>query len=267
MRPTRESADPSGNEPSPRPADGAPEVVHRFVDCRFDLADGDYGRAAYRRGHVPGASFLDLETQLSGTKTGDNGRHPLPTAEDLARDASAAGIGAGVTVTAYDDGANAGPARLWWLLRHFGHRDCAVLDGGIERWAGGLREGDEPPLAVPFEPVLRANDTIQADEVLARIGEPGLVLIDARAPERYRGEHEPIDPVAGHIPGAINVPFLGDLAFGDDILGAEEIAVYCGSGVSACVVLFALARVGREDARLYPGSWSEWSTRGLPVER
>lgn len=266
MRPTtRESAGHRGTAPSP--ADDVPEVLHRFVDCRFDLADGDYGRAAYRSGHVPGASFLDLETQLSGGKTGDNGRHPLPTAEDFARDMSAAGIGDGVMVTAYDDGTGAGSSRLWWLLRHFGHHDCAVLDGGLDQWAGRLRQGDEPSHRVPFAPTVRPNDTIEADEILSRVVDPALTLIDARAPERYRGEHEPIDPVAGHIPGAINVPFLGDLAFGDDVLEADEIAVYCGSGVSASVVLFALAQHGRDDARLYPGSWSEWASRGLPVER
>lgn len=257
---------PSGTEATPEAADRQP-VVHRFVDCRFDLADRDRGRAEYWSGHVPGAAFMDLETQLSGTKTGENGRHPLPAAEDFARDASAAGIGDGVMVTAYDDGSDAGAARMWWLLRHFGHRDCAVLSGGLGRWVGPLQAGPEICSPATFQPATRSADTIEADELLDRLGDPGLAVIDARAPERYRGEQEPIDPVAGHIPGAVNVPFTGDLTFGEDVLNAEEIAVYCGSGVSACVVLFALARLGREDARLYPGSWSEWASRTLPVAR
>lgn len=247
--------------------EGDRNALHRFVDCRSDLVDHGRGRELYRQGHIPGTVFMDLETQLSGEKTGTNGRHPLPTAEDFARDASAAGIDHSVMVVAYDDGTTGGPARLWWLLRHFGHDDCAVLVGGLKHWWGPRRAGVESCEHRQFRPAVRSDDTIEADEILSRLGDTRLAIVDARAPARYRGEHEPIDPVAGHIPGAINVPFSGDLTFGADVLDADEIAVYCGSGVTACIVLFALARSGRDDARLYPGSWSEWASRGHTCER
>jgi thiosulfate/3-mercaptopyruvate sulfurtransferase len=197
------------------------------------------------------------------------GRHPLPSAERFAEGAGRAGIGNDVFVIAYDHGTGGGAARLWWLLRHFGHGDCAVLRGGIDAWLGPLRSGDEEIDPAVFTPRPRADDTIEADELHARLGEPGLVLVDARAPERYRGEVEPIDPIAGRIPGAINWPYLD--ATPESVpaaaAGAREVVAYCGSGVSACAVLLALALAGRADAKLYPGSWSDWSTRGLPAER
>jgi thiosulfate/3-mercaptopyruvate sulfurtransferase len=159
-----------------------------------------------------------------------------------------------------------GAARLWWLLRHFGHDDVAVLAGGIAAWAGPLRSGEEEIEAAEFAPRPRDDDTVTAEELEASIGAGGLVLLDARAPERYRGDVEPIDPVAGHIPGARNLPYVA-VSVPDDLVGTEdEVVVYCGSGITACVDVLALERAG-VSAKLYPGSWSEWSSRGLPVER
>ena len=192
------------------------------------------------------------------------GRHPLPTAEAFAAAASRAGIGPGVFVVAYDHGGAGGAARLWWLLRHFGHEDVAVLRGGFDSWLGPVRGGEEEIEPREFVPRPRSGDTIDAEELAARLGEPGLVVVDARAPERYRGEVEPIDRVAGRIPGAVNWPYGTELQPG--IADADEIVVYCGSGITACVDLLALAQAGRTDAKLYPGSWSDWSTRGLPSE-
>jgi thiosulfate/3-mercaptopyruvate sulfurtransferase len=236
---------------------------YQFVDCRYELGKPERGRELYLEGHIPGASFLDLDTELSGSLGG--GRHPLPSAEDFAQAASRAGIGPGVFVVAYDQRRTGGAARLWWLLRHFGHDDCAVLDGGIGTWLGALRPGEDEVEPARFEPRPREGDTIDADELLARLGDERLVVVDARVPDRYRGEVEPIDPVAGHIPGARNWPHT-DCKAPADLLDAEELVVYCGSGVTACVDLLALVRAGRPDARLYPGSWSDWATRGLPVE-
>jgi thiosulfate/3-mercaptopyruvate sulfurtransferase len=240
-------------------------VRYQFVDCRYELGRPERGRELYLEGHIPGASFLDLNTDLSDLSVQGAGRHPLPGAERFGLAASRAGIGPGVLVVAYDQGMTGGAARLWWLLRHFGHEDVAVLDGGIAAWRGPLTTGDESADPAPFEPRPRSGDTIHADELKARLGEPGLVVVDARAPERFRGEVEPIDPVAGHIPGAVNVPYE-DGKLPEDVLDADEVVVYCGSGVTACVDLLALHAAGRTDAKLYPGSWSDWSTRGWPAE-
>ena len=167
-------------------------------------------------------------------------------------------------MVAYDQGMNGGAARLWWLLRHFGHDDVAVLDGGIAAWLGPLEAGDEEIEPAVFTPAPRSGDTIEAEELAARLGEPGLTVVDARLPERYRGEVEPIDPVAGRIPGAVNAPYPEPLPA--DLAGAEEIVAYCGSGVTAAVTLLRLAHAGRPDAKLYPGSWSDWCGRGLRAE-
>jgi len=192
------------------------------------------------------------------------GRHPLPSADAFAAAASHAGIGEGVFVVAYDHGAAGGAARLWWLLRHFGHEEVAVLRGGFESWLGPVRGGEEEIEPAEFVPRPRTGDTVEPEELEARLGDPGLTIVDARSPERYRGEGEPIDPVAGRIPGAVNWPYGTELPPG--IAEAGEIVVYCGSGVTACVDLLALAQAGRPDAKLYPGSWSEWCGRGLPSE-
>jgi len=239
---------------------------YQFVDCRWQLGHPERGRELYLEGHIPGASFLDVERELSALPGGaDGGRHPLPAAEDFARAVGAAGIGPDVFVVAYDEGMTGGAARLWWLLRHFGHDDVAVLAGGIASWAGPLRSGEEEIEAAEFAPRPREDDTVTAEELGAAIGAGRLVLLDARAPERYRGDVEPIDPVAGHIPGARNLPYV-DVSVPDDLVGTEdEVVVYCGSGITACVDVLALERAG-VSAKLYPGSWSEWSSRGLPVE-
>ena len=154
----------------------------------------------------------------------------------------------------YDGGMDGGAARLWWLLRHYGHEEVAVLGGGIGAWLGPVRAGEEEVGAGRFEPRSREDDTVSAEELESRLGEPGLVVVDARAPERYRGDTEPIDPVAGHIPGAVNVPFAGAAELPRAVLDAEEIVVYCGSGVTACVDLLALAR--------RPAARTRGSTRG-----
>jgi len=232
---------------------------YRFVDCRWELGAPERGRALYLEGHVPGAAFLDLDRELSAPP-GERGRHPLPAADDFAAAASRAGIEDGVFVVAY--GALGGAERLWWLLRHFGHDDCAVLLGGIDAWGGPLRAGEEEVEAARFVPRERAGDTIEADELAARLGDPALVLLDARPPARWRGEPNPVDRVPGRIPGARNAPWSEPLP---EVPAGEAVA-YCGSGVTACVLVHRLALAGRE-ARLYPGSWSEWERRGLPLER
>lgn len=278
------------------------------VDCRWRLGEPDAGARLYADGHLPGAAFLDVERDLSGPP-GPAGRHPLPDAAGFERAARRTGIGAGSRVVAYDDGALGGAARLWWLLRHFGHEEAAVLDGGIAAWTGAggeLERGEaegadaagpgtdaasrrgEPAAAggdggarggAPFVARPRRDDVATADELLSRHGEPAVALIDARAPERYRGEVEPVDPAPGHVPGARNVPFAelapeGRFRPPEELrerlaaAGAREggeLVAYCGSGVTACTVLVATEAAGLRGARLYPGSWSEWSRRGLPV--
>jgi thiosulfate/3-mercaptopyruvate sulfurtransferase len=228
-------------------------VEARFVDCR--------PREAYLAGHIPGAAHADPESDLTGPVGG--GRHPLPSAESFAAWASAAGIGAGTLVVAYDDGTGWAP-RLWWLLRHFGHDDAAVI--GFDAWHGPLRAGAEQLEPAEFVARTRDDDTAEADELLDRLGDAGLTLVDARAPEGWRGVVEPIDPVAGRIPGARNRFFLDETPLPKELLEAPDLVVYCGSGVTACAVLHELFLAGREDARLYPGSFSEWYSLG-PVER
>jgi thiosulfate/3-mercaptopyruvate sulfurtransferase len=242
-------------------------VRYQFVDCRWELGNPDRGRELWLAGHIPGASFLDVERELSSPPSGVGGRHPLPSSEQFAEAAGRAGIGEDVFVVAYDQSMSGGAARLWWLLRHFGHPQVAVLAGGLEAWRGPLEEGEADVAREEFVSSARRADTIEAEELEQRLGEPGVVVVDARAPERYRGEVEPIDPVAGRIPAAVNVPYGAATSFPADVLEAEEIVVYCGSGITACVDLLALAVAGREDAKLYAGSWSDWSSRGLPAER
>jgi thiosulfate/3-mercaptopyruvate sulfurtransferase len=240
-------------------------VRYQFVDCRWELGDPARGRELYRDGQIPGASFLDVDEDLSDLSVEGSGRHPLPSADRFARAASRAGIGTGVFVVAY--GQMGGAERLWWLLRHFGHDDCAVLDGGIDAWRGPLQVGDEEIERVPFERRPRTDDTMTAAEIADRLGDERLVIVDARAESRWRGEPNPIDKVPGRIPGAINVPFTSEAPIPDELLSAGEIVVYCGSGVTSCVPLVRLAEAGRSDAKLYPGSWSEWELGAGPIER
>jgi thiosulfate/3-mercaptopyruvate sulfurtransferase len=230
-------------------------VRYQFVDCRWELGSPGKGRELYLLGHIPGASFLDVDEDLSAPP-GPRGRHPLPEPREFAKAAAQAGIGYGVFVVAY--GNMGGPERLWWLLRHFGHDDCAVLD--LEAWHGPLRAGAEEIEPVDFDPLPRSDDAIEADELAARLEE--LVVVDARLPERFRGEENPIDKVPGRIPGARNAPWNDPLPE----LPEGELVAYCGSGVTACVTLHRLWLAGRE-GKLYPGSWSEWEQLDLPVER
>jgi thiosulfate/3-mercaptopyruvate sulfurtransferase len=235
-------------------------VRYQFVDCRWDLGRRGAGRELYRAGHVPGASFLDVDDDLSDTTILGAGRHPLPAPERFAEAAGRAGIGPGVFVVAY--GSGGGAERLWWLLRHFGHDDCAVLVGGIDAWAGPLSRADEAVELQTFAPRERDDDTVSGDELTARLADPNLVLVDARIASRWRGEPNPIDAVPGRIPGARNAPWNEP----PPELPEGALVAYCGSGVTACVVLHRAHLAGRE-GKLYPGSWSDWSARGLPVER
>ena len=241
-------------------------MIYRFVDCGYDLASVEAGRERYLDAHIPGAAFLGID-ELSDLSVEGQGRHPLPGAKAFGASASRAGIGDGVFVVAYDHGGAGGAARLWWLLRHFGHEEVAVLRSGFDSWLGPVRGGEEEIEPATFVPRPRSGDTIDAGELAARLGEPGLLVVDARTPERYRGEVEPIDPVAGRISDAVNWPHTESAEVPPAILEADEVVVYCGSGVTACVDLLALAKAGRPDAKLYPGSWSDWCGRGLPGER
>ena len=262
---------------------GRPDL--RVVDCRYRLGQPGAGEELWREAHIPGAAFLDLDRDLAAPP-GERGRHPLPDAARFEAAARRAGIGPGATVIGYDEAGEGGAARLWWLLRHFGHEGVAVLDGGLRAWreeGGPLTSEADPVPAGAF--TARApgasTDTASIEEMSAA-SDPGArpLLVDARAPERYRGELEPIDPVAGHIPGAVNLPFA-ELVPGGRFLPPEQlrarfeavgaasgggVVAYCGSGVTACVLVLAAEVAGLGGARLYPGSWSEWSGRGLSVE-
>lgn len=256
------------------------------VDCRFDLARPDAGEAAWRAGHIAGAHYAHLDRDLAAARTAASGRHPLPDPQQLVRLFSSWGIGPGVPVVAYDAAGGAWAARLWWLLRWMGHAEVALLDGGLPAWVAAghsLSTAAPAPRPAVFRGTPGQMPVIEAPEIERRLDDPGLRLLDARLPARYRGDEEPIDPVAGHVPGAINQPFQLNLTpdgrfrtpdelrelFAPHVAGApHEIAVMCGSGVTACHDLFALERAGLGTARLYPGSWSEWiRTPSRPVAR
>ena len=231
-------------------------VRYRFVDCRWSLDDPAFGRRAYREGHIPGAVFVDVEQELSDP-AGPGGRHPLPSVERFTEAMSRAGIDETAFVVAY--GSLGGAERLWWLLRHHGHGACAVID--LESWRGPLASGEEAAEPATFVSRLRDGDSIDRDELLARHRD--LVVVDARTPGRFRGEPSPLDPAPGHVPGAVNAFWAEPLPE----LPEGELVAYCGSGVTACVVLHRLHLAGRE-GRLYPGSWSEWAQYpDAPVER
>jgi thiosulfate/3-mercaptopyruvate sulfurtransferase len=258
--------------------DSRPPVL---LDVRWALG-GPPGRESYVAGHLPGAVFLDLDTDLAaapGTGPDGGGRHPLPAPEDLQRVLRAAGVQTGSRVVVYDDGNGSIAARAWWLLRWAGHADVSVLDGGYAAWAAEDRPiSTEEPAPQPGDIEVRPGGmpTVDADGASRLAGEG--VLLDARAAERYRGEVEPIDSRAGHIPGAVNAPFTAHLDGTGRWLPAAELAehfrglgvhagspvgAYCGSGVTASSVVLALEAAGITDrdnpAVLYPGSWSEWS--------
>ena len=251
-----------------------PQVV--IVDCRFQLATPAWGYQQYRQGHIPGAHYLDLDQDLSAP-SGSGGRHPLPDSTILAEKLAAMGIIKGETlVVAYDSSQFAFAARLWWLLRYLGHDRVALLDGGWTRWqAQGYPVSNTLPTPRQgrFESQPQPEWIVDLEAVLSCKDLPSVVLIDSRDRDRYLGEREPIDPKAGHIPGAVNSPwkavsdeqgYLHPVARQQQLWAnysdADEIIVYCGSGVTACVNLFSLALAGVEQAKLYPGGWSEWCT-------
>ena len=222
-------------------------------------------RAAYEAGHVPGAVHLDPESDLSavGPDPAHGGRHPLPSADQLEAVFGRAGIADDTFALALDDGTG-WAARCWWLLRHAGHDAAGTLD--LRSYVGPLVADEPPPAAARFVVRERTGDTISAEELLSRLGDPTLALYDARSPERWRGETEPLDPVAGRIPGSRNAFFEHPLP--EEAATQPELVVYCGSGVTACVVAQRLVLAGRDDVRLYPGSFSEWCRRdGYPIEK
>jgi thiosulfate/3-mercaptopyruvate sulfurtransferase len=268
------------------PAELAPHLGDSrwvVVDCRFDLANPGWGEEQYVVGHIPGARYAHLDRDLSGEKTGVNGRHPLPSVEQMAERLGALGIAPTSQVVAYDQDSGMYAARLWWMLRFMGHDAVAVLDGGWAAWRGAgadLQPGRVTPTPTRFTPAPR--DAWRLDVAQVAAGGAG-VLVDARAPDRFRGENETIDKVGGHIPGARNRWFLQNLtddkrfkppadlrAEWDACLAgtnASDVVMYCGSGVTACHNLLALEVAGLPGARIFPGSWSEWSADPTrPVE-
>jgi len=264
-----------------------PQVV--IADCRFSLTNPELGQQQYLLQHIPTAYYLDLNQDLSGPVGQHGGRHPLPDPVQLANKLSAMGINSQTLVVAYDDSRFAFAARLWWLLRYLGHNRVAVLDGGFSAWlraeypvtdtvelAGArrrsyLRRTVETPQIAEFVPQLQQARVVDIAAVKTRKDLPGIALIDSRESDRYRGEREPIDRIAGHIPGASNYPWMevsdaqGYLLAEaeqhrrwEKLQQAEEILVYCGSGVTACVNLLSLEMAGIHTGKLYAGSWSDW---------
>lgn len=254
-----------------------------LLDCSFDLADPAAGERSYLEVHLPGALYVHLDRDLSGSKTGRNGRHPLRERDDYARWMGQLGITPGTPVVAYDRQGGMYAARAWWVLRWMGHADVALLDGGLPAWqeAGGVPSTELPsitprPTYPPLPPALPA---LSADQLQSRL--PEVLVIDARAPERYRGEVEPLDAVAGHIPGAVNRFFKDNLQADGRFKPAEQLRAefaplldgrpvvhQCGSGATACHNLLAMELAGLNPGAIYPGSWSEWSSDpGRPMVR
>jgi thiosulfate/3-mercaptopyruvate sulfurtransferase len=254
----------------------------RVCDVRWYLGDLARGAREYLEGHIPGARRLDLEADLSDHDSPSSlGRHPLPDATRFAARLGAVGIGTHDVVVAYDDGSSVPASRLWWMLDALGHRGVRVLDGGISAWRGAglpLETGEQPPLDPrPLQLAEAWHRTIDRDELWERLG--SVTLLDVRAAERYRGEVEPVDPAPGHIPTALNAPATANLgpdgllrppdalarSFAGLGVGSGEVVVSCGSGVTACQAALAMRVAGLDDPILYPGSYSDWITAGLPV--
>ncbi|MEB3355415.1 MAG: sulfurtransferase [Synechococcales bacterium] len=254
-----------------------PAVV--VADCRFSLMEPELGRSQYEAGHIPGAVYFDLNRDLAGPVQQHGGRHPLPDLPPMVATLERAGIHSGngsppSFVVVYDDSRFAFASRLWWMLRYLGHDRVAVLDGGFASWrrAGYLVSQEIPrPQVGYFVPQVRSHWLVDREAVKARKDQPLVALVDAREGDRYRGEREPIDPIAGHIPGAVNYFWQEatdetGMALSPEahqarwatLREAEEIMVYCGSGVTACVNLLSLAIAGMETGKLYAGSWSDW---------
>jgi thiosulfate/3-mercaptopyruvate sulfurtransferase len=260
---------------------GDPNLV--ILDCRFTLGDGGRGYQDYLRGHIPGAIYAHLDDDLCGSIVpGVTGRHPLPSVDRMAEKFSGWGIDAQVQVVVYDDWPEVGlpvAARLWWMLRYSGHKKVAVLDGGWGKWLSQsypVQTAVESRPERVFSPNIQPQLLASTDQVDRFRRSQGFCVVDSRSADRYRGENETIDPVAGHIPGAISLPFAGTLSSSgtfhsrDDLrmiyqsglgkIPAEQVVFYCGSGVTAAVNVLAMAHAGLGDARLYAGSWSEWIT-------
>lgn len=255
-----------------------PEGACRIVDCRHDLLQSEKGLAEYREGHIPDAIHADMDKDLASTPTSETGRHPLPQAEDFAVTLGAWGIGNETQVVAYDSGSGALAARLWWMLRWLGHEAVAVLDGGLAAWkaAGGRISMDTPqPAVATFEPHEKPDLIVSTADVMASISaDQRMLVLDARDAGRFAGEVEPIDPVAGHVPGAVNLPLARNLrpdgfwrspvelsALWNAVAGREDgppPVAMCGSGVTACHLVLSAVIAGRPEPRLYAGSWSEW---------
>jgi thiosulfate/3-mercaptopyruvate sulfurtransferase len=248
-----------------------------IVDCRFTLTEPAAGRAAYSRAHIPGARYADLDRDLSRAPSATDGRHPLPTRDVFAARLGSWGIDNDSTVVAYDEGSGAVAARLWWMLGWLGHERRLVLDGGFASWeAAHLPVGAAAPPREPvhFVPRVVAEDAVVSASEIPGVLAAGGLLVDARGATRYRGEQEPIDPVAGHVPGAVNRPFSDNVTAAGTFKAAAElehelaallggrdpntVVAMCGSGVTACHLLLAMAVAGLDGGRLYAGSWSEW---------
>jgi len=247
----------------------------RVADVRWSLLDRDKGRNAYAQGHIAGAVFLDVETDLASPRGQGPGRHPLPRPEAFAASMSRAGVGPGTHVVAYDFGDGSTAARLWWLLRYFGHERVSLLDGGIAHWEAEGRALEKAVSAWPAAVFVATPHPKMFVAIEQMRQDPQTLLIDSRAVERYEGRTEPVDPVAGHIPGARNRPYAANVRSPQDPrflepdhlraafaqLGADRVdrvVLYCGSGVNACQNVFALGLAGLGDGLLYEGSWSDW---------
>ena len=258
-----------------------------IADCRYNLKEERWGHAQYVASHIPGAVFANLAHDLAGPRTGTNGRHPLPPPEAISVTLARLGIGDRTQVIAYDQDAGPYASRLWWMLRYMGHGAVAVLDGGFAKWireGRPVRGGDEMRPAAAFTPHLRKEMRLTVDDTFARLGDPSVVLIDARSPERFEGQPDPLDNVYGHIPGARNRPYRDNIAADGTLRPAAELkadfnrvlgehppdqaVMYCGSGVTACHNLLAMEHAGLRGAKLFAGSWSEWEAdKNRPVEK
>lgn len=257
------------------------------ADCRHNLKDEEWGHAQYSAAHIPGAAFVSLAHDLAATRTGTNGRHPLPSPEAMAATFARLGIGDETQVIAYDQDAGPFAARLWWMLRYLGHDAVAVLDGGFAKWmreGRPVQRGEETRPAAAFTPRLRKEMRVTVGDVVTHLGDPSRLLVDARSAERFAGQPDPLDNVPGHIPGARNRPYRhnisgeGTLRSAAELKGEfeqvldgrrpDETVMYCGSGVTACHNLLAMEHAGLRGAKLFAGSWSEWEADPTrPVER
>jgi thiosulfate/3-mercaptopyruvate sulfurtransferase len=250
-----------------------------IVDCRYDLKHAAWGREQYLAGHIPGAVYASLSQDLSAPPSGTNGRHPLPCAEDMEATFGRLGIASGAQVAIYDQDAGSYASRLWWMLRYMGHEAAAVVDGGWAAWVRerrATRAGEETKPAAAFRGERRKELRVLVGEVERMLGDPTVLLVDARGPERFEGASEPLDRTPGHIPGAVNHFYRRNVTeegvmlppdelrrrFADTLGGRspDRVVMYCGSGVTACHNLLAMEHAGLRGTKLYAGSWSEWSS-------